>query len=126
MYFTESEYLLRNGVAGKTTIEAVDAFLSARSRNDVLDAELVARHTDCSIAEVEKVLGGLVTHRALEAQRMVRCTTDSCRTLTPATRVEDARADGDEELCDGPCGEDLAVEEPNIVEAYKLVAQPVL
>ena len=127
MYFTESEYLLHEGVAGKTVIEAVDKFLSERSRDDVLDAELVARHTDQPLGEVQSVLDGLAARAVLTTQRMVRCPDHACRTLTPADRVETSRADGDEEPCDGPCGQDLAARDDlEVVEAYKLVAQPVL
>jgi hypothetical protein len=127
MFFTESEYLLHEGVAGKTVIEAVDRFLSDRSRDDVLDAELVTRHTDQPPAEVQAVLAGLAARAALSTQRMVRCPGGSCRTLTPASKVEASRADGDEEPCDGPCGQDLSGRDDlEVVEAYKLVAQPVL
>jgi hypothetical protein len=126
MFFTESEYLLHEGVAGKTVIEAVDKFLGARTRNDVLDAELVARHTDQPVAEVQAVLEGLATRSVLDPQRMVRCPDERCRTFTPADRVAASRADGDEEPCDGPCGQDLAARDDlEVVEAFKLVAQPV-
>lgn len=127
MYFTESAYLLHEGVAGKTVIEAVDAFLSHRDRDDVLDAELVARRIGHPAAEVEAVLAGLAGRTVLSSQRMVRCPDDNCRTLTPASRVEASRADGDEEPCDGPCGQDLAGRDDlEDVEAYKVVSQPVL
>jgi hypothetical protein len=127
MFFTESEYLLHEGVAGKTVIEAVDKFLRDRNRDDVLDAELVARHTDQAFVEVQAVLDGLAGRTVLTTQRMVRCPDDGCRTLTPADRVDASRADGDEEPCDGPCGQDLAAcDDLDVVEAYKLVAQPVL
>jgi hypothetical protein len=129
MFFTESEYLLHEGVAGKTVIEAVDSFLGnkARGREDVLDAHLVARHTGQSVADVGTLLAALAARAVLTRQSMVRCPNASCRTLTPAARVAASRADGDEEPCDGPCGQDLsALSDPEVVDAYKLVAQPVL
>lgn len=129
MFFNESEYLLHDGVAGKSAIEAVDSFLASRSRTreDVLDADLVARHTAQDRAEVRDILAALDSRGAFESQRMVRCPNPDCRTLIPADRVEQSRADGDDEACAGPCGQDLAaVPDLEVVTAYKLVAQPVL
>lgn len=126
MFLNESEYLLHEGVAGKTVIEAVDLFISGRSREDVMDAELVARHAEHQSADVEPVLAGLAAEGALSTQRMVRCPIETCRTFTPASRVEASRADGDEEPCDGPCGQDLAARDDlEVVQTYKLVSQPV-
>ena len=128
MYFTESEYLLHEGVAGKTVIEAVDAFLgdTTRTREDLFDRDLVARHVSQPAADVAIVLEALAGRGVLTSQRMVRCPTHECRTLTPASRVEESRADRDEEPCDGPCRQDLAaLDDPEVVDAYRLVDQPV-
>ncbi len=128
MYFTESEYLLHDGVAGKAVIEGVDTFLGdpGRTREDVLDAELVARHTAQDTVQVTAVLKGLANRGALVERRMVRCPNSDCRTYTPAERVEQSRAEGDEELCDGPCGENLAaLSDIDVIDTYRLVSQPV-
>lgn len=126
MYFAESAYSLRDGVAGKAAIEAVDAFLFGRARDDVVDAELIARHTGQPVAEVGPILESLAEHAALSVQIMVRCSDDRCRTLTPAARVDESRAEGDEALCDGPCGQDLAATaDPETVTAYQVVAPPI-
>lgn len=127
MYFTESEYLLRDGVAGKTAIEAVDAFLNASGPEDLVDAQLVARHTDQDPAEVEGILAALAAYGTVVLQPMVRCPNESCGVFTPAARVETARKDGDEEPCDGPCGQDLASRDDlDVVNAYKVPAPPLL
>jgi len=128
MYFTESAYLLHEGVAAKTVIEAVDTFLGDpnRTREDVLDASLVARHTDQDEDQVAAVLKGLAQRGALDQRDMARCPNHDCRTYTPASAVERARADGDEAPCDGPCGQNLAaLNDIELVTTYTLVAQPV-
>jgi hypothetical protein len=125
MYFTESAYLLNEGVAGKSVIERVDAFLGARDRSDVFDADLVARHVDHPLHDVGQVLAALSQRAVLSQQRMVRCEDPACRTLTPASRVEEARTNGDQEPCDGPCGQNLAAEGGEVVIAYAVVSRPV-
>jgi hypothetical protein len=129
MFFTECDYLRDEGVVDSAVIEAVDAFLGHTDRKvgDVLEIDLIARHTGCSAVEVEIVLEGLTKRAVLQRQSMVRCPDDSCRTLTPAARVEASRADGDEEPCSGPCAQDLAgLDQITLVYAYQLVALPVL
>jgi hypothetical protein len=126
MCFVESEYLLHNGVAGQAVVEAVDAFLGARNRDSLFDEDLVVVSTRQPRLSVRAALAAYVEHGVLDATRMVRCAEPTCRTLTPANRVEQARKDGDEEPCDGPCRQDLAaLADPDVVDAYKLVAMPV-
>jgi hypothetical protein len=92
---------------------------------DVVDADLVAAHTGQPRMEVRAVLAGLASRAMLSTQRMVRCPDGTCRTFTPADRVERARVDGDPEPCDGQCGQDLAaVADLEVVDTYQLVARP--
>jgi hypothetical protein len=127
MYFVESEYLLREGVAGQLAIEAIDAFLYARTLDSLFTEELVTVSTGQHKSAVRVALTAYCDRGALECMRMIRCKDEGCHTLTPADRVERARIDGDEELCDGVCGEDLAAQSaPEVVHAYRLVALPVL
>jgi hypothetical protein len=127
MFFRESEYLLLEGVAGKSVVEAVDSFLGARNRDSLFVEDDVVASTGQPRLSVRAALSAYVDNGVLVASRMVRCPDEACRTLTPADRVEQARADGDEEQCDGPCRQNLAeLADPEVVNAYRLVAMPVL
>lgn len=129
MYFVASEYLLLDGVAGKTAITEVDAFLGHQDRRstDELDASLISRHcdTDVSVADVANILTALEARGVLTSRRMVRCPDHSCRTFTPAEDVDEARVDGDEKPCDGCTSQDLAaLDDPDLVQVYRLIATP--
>lgn len=127
MYFNESDYLLRDGVGGPDVVEAVDAFLFGRKPANLFSEDVVVTATGQPRLRVRAVMAGYVKENALTVTPMVECPEASCRTWTPVERVEVARAEGDEEPCDGPCSQDLAaLTDLQTVNVYKLVAMPVL
>ncbi|MEA2377375.1 MAG: hypothetical protein QOD13_1282 [Thermoleophilaceae bacterium] len=126
MYFGESAYLLHDGVAGEDVVRAVDAFLGTHNRDAVFDEVAVTKTTKCAQLQVRVVLAAYEARGVVRGRRFLRCPERKCGTLNPADRVAEARAQGDEDPCDGPCGGvDLAAQpELEEVTAYEIISMP--
>jgi hypothetical protein len=126
MSYGESEYLLREGVAGASVIEAVDAFLGTRNLNAIFDTMSVAKETGCPSSSVQSALRAYEERGVITGTDYFECPDPTCRTRNPVERVIAARAQDDDDPCDGPCGgRDLAAStDLKKVRAYRVVSTP--
>ena len=125
MYFRESDSLLNEGIGGQEAVRAVDGFLSSVNRSAVFDTATVAQVTAQPDGVVGQVLEALLARGVLAARQQYRCPEKGCGTLNPTEQVEQAREDGEEYPCQGPCESDLTGKaDLEAVTSYQVVALP--
>lgn len=120
MFFNESEYLLRDGVAGRKELESIDRYLASIDTTQALiDPVTVARISSVSQRTVERVLSKLAERRVLGETEYVRCDDPACATLNDVMRI---RASGSRPyLCGGGCGGEIDPELSEGFLAYQLL-----
>jgi hypothetical protein len=111
MFFAESEYLLRDGIAGQSVIEAVDDYLSKRSPRDRIDARTMSMALGVPITTeaAQRVLESYQERALLRESLQAEC--PRCGTFAPVADLSQAKMAGDDYPCPGSCGGDLAADE---------------
>lgn len=123
MYFSASEYLQADGVAGADAITRVDGWLHDRVPDDALDPRVVGSVLEMDPSTVRRLFEAYLERGVVRAADMQEC--PKCQTRAHADDVAEAQRDEDEFPCPGGCGTDLAgVAEPERIRVYHLIETP--